>query len=56
MFGVPTFIADGQATFIRVMHRPNGDAKVAVDTIERVLDLSTGWPDLNELKHTRLPR
>ena len=56
VFGVPTVIADGQATFIRVMHRPEGDAEVAVRTVERVLDLVTGWPDLNELKHTTIAR
>jgi protein-disulfide isomerase-like protein with CxxC motif len=56
VFGVPTVIAAGQATFVRVMHRPEGDAEVAVRTVERVLDLVTGWPDLNELKHTTIAR
>ncbi|HUQ39192.1 MAG TPA: DsbA family protein [Acidimicrobiales bacterium] len=56
VFGVPTFIAGEQAVFVRLMHRPAGDAEVARTTIERVLDLVTGWPDLNEFKHTSLPR
>jgi protein-disulfide isomerase-like protein with CxxC motif len=56
VFGVPTFIAGDQAVFVRLMHRPAGDAAVARTTIERVLDLVTGWPDLNEFKHTSLPR
>ncbi len=56
VFGVPTVIAGGQATFVRVMHRPAGDAGGAVRTVERVLDLATGWPELNELKHTTIPR
>ena len=56
VFGVPTFIAGNQAVFVRFMHRPNGDAEVARTTIERVLDLLTGWPDLNEFKHTSIPR
>jgi protein-disulfide isomerase-like protein with CxxC motif len=56
VFGVPTVIAGDQAVFVRVMHRPLGDAEVAVRTVERVLDLVTGWPDLNELKHTSIPR
>ena len=56
VFGVPTIIGGGQATFVRVMHRPHGDADVAVRTVERVLDLSTGWPELNELKHTTITR
>ena len=56
VFGVPTFIAGDDAVFVRVMNRPAGDAKVAITTIDRVLDLLEGWPDLNELKHTRIPR
>ena len=56
VFGVPTVIAADQAVFIRVMHRPRGDADVARRTVERALDLVTGWPDLNEFKHTSIPR
>src|SRR5947209_18895217 len=56
VFGVPTVIADDQAVFIRVMHRPRGDADVARRTVERAVDLVTGWPELNEFKHTSIPR
>jgi hypothetical protein len=56
LFGVPTVIADGQAVFIRVMHRPLGDAQVARTTVDRCLDLARGWPDLNEFKHTSIAR
>jgi protein-disulfide isomerase-like protein with CxxC motif len=56
VFGVPTFIAGDQAVFVRVMSRPQGDAELARTTIERTLDLVTGWTDLNEFKHTRIPR
>lgn len=56
VFGVPTFIAGSDAVFVRFMHRPDGDADLARSTIERVVDLLTGWPDLNEFKHTRIPR
>jgi len=56
VFGVPTFIAGNQAVFVRFMHRPQGDAELARTTIERALDLVTGWPDLNEFKHTSIPR
>lgn len=55
VWGVPTFIADDQAVFVRFMHRPEGDAKLAQTTIERVLDL-LAWPELNEFKHTSIPR
>ena len=56
VFGVPTVIAAGKAAFIRVMRSPEGDTDLAVRTVERVVDLVTGWDDLNELKHTTLPR
>ncbi|MDQ3756778.1 MAG: DsbA family protein [Actinomycetota bacterium] len=56
VFGVPTFVADGQAAFIRLMHRPHGDPELARRTVDRVLDLVTLLPELNELKHTTIPR
>lgn len=55
VWGVPTFVAGGQAAFVRLMHRPEGDVAEATRTIERVVDL-LAWSDLNELKHTRIPR
>ena len=55
VWGVPTFIVDDQAAFVRFMHRPAGDGEVARRTIERAVDL-LGWPDLNEFKHTSIPR
>ncbi len=56
VFGVPTVIVGDRGVFVRVMNRPNGDADVAVSTVERTLDLVVDWPDLNELKHTSIPR
>jgi hypothetical protein len=56
VFGVPTFIAGDQAVFVRVMHRPGEDRESGRRTIERVIDLLTGWTDLNEFKRTRIPR
>ena len=56
VFGVPTFIAGGQAVFVRVMDRPGTDGERARTTIERILDLLTGWPELNEFKHTSIAR
>lgn len=56
VWGVPTFVKDGQAVFIRLMNRPAGDGELATRTIERVVDLVTGWPELNEFKHTSIPR
>lgn len=56
VFGVPTFIADDGAVFVRLMNRPEGDAKVAAASIERILDLMRESPELNEFKYTRLSR
>jgi predicted DsbA family dithiol-disulfide isomerase len=56
VFGVPTFVAGGQAAFVRVLTRPAGDAVLAAGTIERIVDLIGGWRDLNELKHTSIAR
>jgi hypothetical protein len=55
VWGVPTFITGDDAVFIRFMHRPEGDVKVARNTIDRVVDLLE-WSDLNEYKHTSIPR
>jgi hypothetical protein len=49
MFGVPTFVVDDRAVFVRFMDRKNPD------DIDRTLDL-LDWRDLNEFKHTSIPR
>jgi hypothetical protein len=54
VFGVPTYIVDDKAVFVRLMTRPNGDADTARTTIDRVLGLITDHPELNEFKHTRV--
>jgi DSBA-like thioredoxin domain len=56
VFGVPTFISADNAVFVRLMNRPLGDKELAISTIDRVLDLVDGWPELNEFKHTRILR
>ena len=58
VWGVPTFIAGDAAVFVRLYNRaPLGsDPAESVRSIERVVDMVTGWTDLNEFKHTRLPR
>jgi hypothetical protein len=57
VWGVPTFIVDDQAVFVRLMHRsPAGSDPVeSIRTVHRVVDL-LGWADLNEFKHTSIPR
>jgi hypothetical protein len=55
VFGVPTFILDTEAVFVRLMHRPGGDGELARSTVERILDLITDHPEINEYKHTTVP-
>jgi hypothetical protein len=52
VFGVPTFIVDDQAVFVRLMNRPGTDAELARATIESTVALIVGRPELNEFKHT----
>jgi len=49
VFGVPTFIADGEAVFVRIMDRHNGD------DITRIISM-LGWDNLNEFKRTTIPQ
>lgn len=55
-FGVPTFIVDDRAVFVRLMTRPAGDGDLATATIEKVLDLLYDAPELNEFKYTKIAR
>ena len=56
MFGVPTFVVDDRAVFVRLMSRPQGDAALARRTVEGVLGLFDSMPELNEFKYTTLAR
>ena len=56
VFGVPTFVLDDNAVFVRVMTRPAGDVALATSTIDYILKLLADHPDLNEFKHTSTPR
>lgn len=55
VFGVPTVIVGDQATFVRLLDRPGHETPGARRTVERILDLVTGWLNLNEFKHTTIP-
>lgn len=55
MFGVPTLISGGRAVFVRLMQGPAADTAVARRTVEKLLDLATEWPELNEFKRTTIP-
>ena len=56
VWGVPTFVSGDKAVFVRLMERPQGDGELARRTIDRVVDLLDGFPELNEFKHTSLKR
>jgi hypothetical protein len=56
VWGVPTFIAGDQAAFVRVMDRPRDGLHDSAKVIERIVGLLSGWPELNEFKHTSLSR
>ncbi|MGB9113385.1 MAG: DsbA family protein [Acidimicrobiales bacterium] len=56
VFGVPTFVLDDKAVFVRLMTRPDGNAQLATETIDRVLGLIGDHAELNELKYTTIPR
>ena len=56
VFGVPTFIAGDQTAFVRLMTRPRNDGELAKRTIDKVLGLLIDNPEINEFKHTSIPR
>jgi len=55
-FGVPTFVVNDDATFVRYMREPGDDPAQSVELITALLALMTNRGDLNEFKHTQLPR
>jgi len=54
-WGVPTFVVGDRAAFVRLTELPRS-ADDARRTVERVLDMLAGWPELNEFKHTTIDR
>jgi DSBA-like thioredoxin domain len=55
-FGVPTFVLNDDATFVRYMSEPGDDPAQSVELITALLAMMTNRADLNEFKHTQLPR
>jgi protein-disulfide isomerase len=49
VFGVPTFIANDEAVFVRFMERH------ALEDLDRVVGM-VGWTNVNEFKRTTVPR
>ncbi len=54
-FGVPTFVVNSDAVFVRYMDVPTDDAGASIDLIARLVDMIAYSPSLNEFKHTTLP-
>jgi protein-disulfide isomerase-like protein with CxxC motif len=54
VWGVPTFIVGDAAAFVRLLEAPS-DADEAISSVERIVDL-LAWSELNEFKHTSIPR
>jgi protein-disulfide isomerase len=52
VWGVPTFVVDDRAVFVRLMNEPTDDVSASRTAIDRVLDMLIDWPELNEFKHT----
>jgi hypothetical protein len=55
-WGVPTFMVGGDGVFVRLMETSKGDGDLAIRTVDRIVDMLTGWPQLNEFKHTSIRR
>lgn len=55
VWGVPTFMAEGKAAFVRLMDLPV-DGADARRNVEQIIEMLTGWSSLNEFKHTSLDR
>ncbi|MFU8840138.1 MAG: DsbA family oxidoreductase [Nitriliruptoraceae bacterium] len=54
-WGVPTFVTDTRAVFVRLLERPHPDPAVTRGRIEQVLDLVDGHTVLHEFKQADLP-
>ncbi len=54
VFGVPTFILNDCAVFVRLMNRPKDGVRDPKEAVGFILDLIANNPDINELKHTTI--
>jgi uncharacterized protein YdcH (DUF465 family) len=52
---VPTFVANRDAVFVRLMDRP-ASSDDAIATVEWIVTQLTENPRLNEFKHTKIAR
>jgi hypothetical protein len=54
-FGVPTFVVNHDATFVRYMKPPTDDPAASRTVIDTLLTLMEHNVDINEFKHTKVP-
>jgi predicted DsbA family dithiol-disulfide isomerase len=54
-FGVPTFVVENDATFVRYMNAPSDDPGASITLIESLVNLMSNQGALNEFKHTKVP-
>jgi len=55
-FGVPTFVVNEDATFVRYMDPPTEDAESSVKIISTLVSLMENNIAINEFKHTKVSR
>src|SRR5580704_18080190 len=51
-FGVPTFVLNDDATFVRYMSEPDGDRSKSIELIDALLAMMADRLELNEFKRT----
>ena len=53
-FGVPTFVVEDDAVFVRYMTTPSSDPAASIPIIDRIVAMVARDKDLNEFKHTQI--
>ncbi len=56
VFGVPTIVLADSAVFVRLMERTIKPSQKAVEKLEYIIGMVEGHPDINEIKHTIVPK
>jgi hypothetical protein len=51
---VPTFVVNGDATFVRYMTGPSDNPQDSIKMLDALVSMMELEPELNEFKHTRV--
>jgi len=54
-FGVPTFVVNDDATFVRYMQPPTDDDAASIEVVRSLVTMMTTNANVNEFKHTKVP-